>query len=382
MREAVLLMLERGAAVNLQANNRPTALTMAAMHGRLEVMRDLFAAGGGLHQLIYHGEPPLIMALLGGQPEAAEMLLDFGADITVTGYYNALIMAARGGYARLATQILAKATEADGGEDLRQIINAQDSYGRTALIAACATGSETLVRVLLQHPEIDVDRQDEDYFTALLHAVSKGHAGIAEALLARGASVKPDARAVTSVLIEASRRGMSALVRLILDIMERGGGEADVDFRDNQGCTALTWACRSTNVPDRISVADMLLRAGANVDGLVALDADGWTPLMYATSYDSGAELSRLLLEHGADVNAQNSDGSTVLKFAIDNNNKEAVKALLNSGARVHADTAQRQLVEYIYELKRDMEAVIQVFPHALAASSASSDSRQRGLGS
>jgi hypothetical protein len=40
---------------------------------------------------------------------------------------------------------------------------------------------------------------------------------------------------------------------------------------------------------------------------------------------------------------------------------------MLNKGAGVQADNVHRQLVDHIYELKRDLEAVVQVFPHALA---------------
>jgi ankyrin repeat protein len=273
---------------------------------------------------------------------------------------------------------------------------AREAWRRAPLLW-CENRHETVVRVLLQHPHIDVDVQDEKHFTALLYAVSAHQDGIAKALLARGASVKPDARAVSSVLIQASRRNMPDMVRLILE--ERGGEEAGVDFRDNEEYTALAWASRI----QVLDIADMLLRAGAAVD---TPDAGGWTPLMHATRFGTGAEMCMLLLDRGADpnlhrpsttsalitacarsepgfdavrealiragadVNAQNLNGATPLQVAIETDNNEAVKALLNIGARVKADNAQRKLVDYIYELKRDLEAVLQVFPHALAASS------------
>jgi ankyrin repeat protein len=404
LREVVLLLLERGASVNLKVDDSRTALALAAMGGHVEVMLDLLAAGADPNLVSSYGETPLLAAIVDWKPEAAELLLARGADVTATevpsvGGKNALMEAADAGYAHLVTKILAKAGAAGGRGGEAAFVNARASDGKTALMKACEKGRETAVRVLLQHPQIDVDAQDDKHFTALLHAVSAHHEGIAKALLARGASVQPDERAGTSALIEASRQDMRGLVRLILE--ERGGEAAGVDFRDARGCTALAWACRPTfGAP---GIVELLLRAGAAVD---VPNADGWTPLMFAASLWRGAESALLLLERGADpnaheplttsplilacarsstefaaviqaliragadLNAPNSSGATPLHVAIDSNNREAVKALLNSGARVQANSAQRQLVDYIYELKRDLEAVLQVFPHSLAASS------------
>jgi len=69
----------------------------------------------------------------------------------------------------------------------------------------------------------------------------------------------------------------------------------------------------------------------------VNLKADlGDTPLMYAALYGD-ADSVRLLLENGADPNAENESGSTALMWAIDDPVK--VKLLLDRGANVNART-------------------------------------------
>jgi ankyrin repeat protein len=313
------------------------------------------------------------------------------------------MMAARGGYDDLVKLYMAKAAEGEGegegGSVVENFVNARTFDGTTALMVACKEGRGSVVRILLQHPNIDVEAKDCYYNTALCHALCGGPLcdGIAEMLQAHGASVKPDALAKSSALVDACARGMKGVVRLIQD---RGGAEADVDFPGHNGSTALMRACLRNDV----EIAEMLLQGGAAVD---VVDARGWTALMYAAGCESGAEIMGLLLERGADpnlhgpqtsppltmacsrtapefgavcqaliragadVNAQNSSGETALQVAIDNNNNnEAVKALLNSGAKVHADNVQRQLVQHIYDLKRDLESLIQVFPHAQASAS------------
>jgi ankyrin repeat protein len=50
---------------------------------------------------------------------------------------------------------------------------------------------------------------------------------------------------------------------------------------------------------------------------VTAQDQDGWTPL-YVVSRGDYVELARLLVEHGADVAAQDSCGLTPLHLAKD----------------------------------------------------------------
>ncbi len=71
-----------------------------------------------------------------------------------------------------------------------------------------------------------------------------------------------------------------------------------------------------------------------NSKSLNVKGAGGWTPIMYAALYGDATDV-RLLLERGADPNAQNDDGGTALMYAIDDAAK--VRLLLDHGANVDA---------------------------------------------
>ncbi|KAG2431075.1 hypothetical protein HXX76_009608 [Chlamydomonas incerta] len=83
---------------------------------------------------------------------------------------------------------------------------------------------------------------------------------------------------------------------------------ADVDGRDESGCTALHFAA------DRgaAGVAAALLAAGADVN---AADVDGQTPLHYAAVTEH-RELYELLVGAGADVSIRDSSGATAAEGA------------------------------------------------------------------
>ena len=65
----------------------------------------------------------------------------------------------------------------------------------------------------------------------------------------------------------------------------------------------------------------------------VVVDDAGVTPLMYAAEVGS-VEVMRLLIDHGADVNAQNSFGATALMWSVSDPAK--VRLLLDHGAEVN----------------------------------------------
>jgi len=62
----------------------------------------------------------------------------------------------------------------------------------------------------------------------------------------------------------------------------------------------------------------------------------GWTPLMHAIGYNN-AEIVKLLITAGAQIDAQDNDGWTPLMIAASNDNPEIVKLLIAAGAQIDA---------------------------------------------
>lgn len=126
-----------------------------------------------------------------GSLEALKLLLDHAvstsSDFTLSAIkqtysgWTPLLLAATYGHAEVARVLL------DNGLDP----NVSDSSFRTPLYMACLDGYAPVVDVLLENPNTRVNPLNKSDYIPLYEAVFRGDVGIAAALLAHGAHVKP-----------------------------------------------------------------------------------------------------------------------------------------------------------------------------------------------
>ncbi|WP_439638828.1 ankyrin repeat domain-containing protein [Nevskia sp.] len=100
----------------------------------------------------------------------------------------------------------------------------------------------------------------------------------------------------------------------------------DVNSRDSLDQTPLIAAVSQNSLP---AVSAVLAR-GAKLD---LVDKAGWSPLHFATFFSDQTDILKVLLDAGANVNAQNDRGITALYFAAATGHEKQVKLLLERGA-------------------------------------------------
>jgi ankyrin repeat protein len=129
------------------------------------------------------------------------------------------------------------------------------------------------------------------------------------------------------------RVGLSADLRLIQAVKAQDEASVrallkqhlDVNAQQGDGASALHWAANLDNV----TIADLLIRAGARVDAANDL---GSVPLHLACTNRSAAMVDRLL-EAKANANAKLLNGESVLMTCARTGDAKAVKMLLVHGA-------------------------------------------------
>lgn len=126
----------------------------------------------------------------------------------------------------------------------------------------------------------------------------------------------------TTPLMQACLDGVVAAVSALLATATG----ADLEARDSDGDTALTYAAMQSNT----EIVRLLLDAGANMENRGMLDM---TPLMRAL--DSGEmEAARLLAERGANCQVESERGDTVLTLAAESDDVETLQMVLERGVR------------------------------------------------
>ena len=161
----------------------------------------------------------------------------------------------------------------------------------------------------------------------------------------------------------AAKHGYCDIARILL------GREADVNQRDNQGCTPLWYACHR-NQTDFVS---FLLNTNSEADIGLKLDIGdiyGKTPLhivagcgfgdivtnllqfgypidvktsegyeaLHLAAMKGEAGIIRILVDHKADVNAITSDGSTAIALAARGGHSNTVRTLISLKADFEAE--------------------------------------------
>jgi len=224
---------------------------------------------------------PLIQASRRGCAEAVDLLLERKAGVNYRDgrRRTALMWAAEGGHAGVVATLLAA-----GADPLLE-----DAAGDTALTIGAWHGRVDVVRAVLLVSSIEHRELDEG-MTALQLAIAKDSISVVSELLAAGASINSvDAKGNSCLLTAMIHTSGSDVVQMLL---ERGAQQAiDVDFRGDQGRTALHWAVGD---PDSLR---LLLDLRPDLD---LVDGNGASSLLLAIAH-SRADSAAMLINAGCD---------------------------------------------------------------------------------
>jgi ankyrin repeat protein len=316
-KEALRLLIQKGANVNEAEADGATALHWASYRDDLQSIDALIKAGAKVNAANELGATPLWTAAQNGSESTVKRLLDAGANpnLALLSGETPLMVAARTGSPTVAELLISKGAN----------INATGTRKQTALMWAVAQKHPEVVKVLLAHGVnvharsatwTDVEAVPPHGYlpynkafphgndTALMFASLVGDLASAKLLVAAGANVNDaDAWGVSATAMAAHSKH-EELVEFLLD----KGANASAD---EAGFSAIHPAImhRSTRM------VRALLEHGANANALLKTwtperrtskdysfypEVVGASPLWLAARFNQ-PEVMRLLLQHGAD---------------------------------------------------------------------------------
>ncbi|KAL8710674.1 MAG: hypothetical protein Q9225_007244 [Loekoesia sp. 1 TL-2023] len=200
----------------------------------------------------------------------------------------------------------------------------------TNLSAASCFGLSTVVKLLLEQGDVEINSIGIDGRTPLSYAAENGFEAVVELLLAREDiqtnledfdGVPPLSYAITS--------RNEAGVRLLL-----AREDLQTNVRDKHGDTPLSLAI---NIGEKEIIRLLLAREDLQTN---LRDNHGRTPLSYAAEMGDNDVVSILLANEGVQTVLRDDDGRTPLSYAIENGDEATVQLLL---AREDADRLKRE---------------------------------------
>ncbi|KAK4515576.1 uncharacterized protein ATC70_010527 [Mucor velutinosus] len=253
-----------------------------------------------------------------------------------------------------------------------------DKYARNALHLACIYGHLDIVHYLLSIG-VDANAPDSSQNYPTHYAAAYGYIDILHLLIEYGSAdpTLPNVWTSTPCSV-ANMKGHIAIVKYLLQLP---GNPIDVNFKDQEGCSMLQRTIDEAVVSDidmelNLSKAKLLLSMHADVN---SKDLEGYTSLHHLAANTAFAKLlpkgyqciypekkqgygyrvlknttghaqddmdginyqldmAKLLIEHGADLDAKSLKNETPLATAMRNKNHSLVAVLIKAGSKFWLD--------------------------------------------
>lgn len=292
-----------------------------------EVQMVLLRDKPDLSQINEYGNTPLHEACESGNLELVNMLLSAGADPQKGGFSaSPLHVAVRVESYEIVDRLILENVD----------VNAIDAAELTPLMSASSSGNLELVEILISSgAKPSIFRENSGY--ALLFAANQGHKDVFDYLYQlTPRRLQSEPKKIMAKFSEQAGRKSSPFDETFFDAIA-GGDTAklqeaislgvDINVRRKRNGRSAPHVAVQHNNTDMMRV---IVDLGADID---AQDDDGYTALMYAVA-NNKFSCVELLLEFNADVDIQDSKGDTALMIDVEFNEKTEIIHLLTKRSK------------------------------------------------
>lgn len=321
--ETVQILIQAGAALDIQDASGTTALHWAAFKGHEAIVEYLYEDSNKKLR-DKNGRTALHLAVLAGKENVARLLVpcsdkQTNADMDTfdSAGYKPIHYAAMRGHEAVVRYLVG---ETGANKE------AKNKQGSTLLHTAAVYGNEAVVRYLVGEAGANKEARDDCDFTPLHSAALEGEEAVLRYLVGEaGVDIEAKDDKQQTPLYWAVLEDNEAIVRYLV-----GEAGADLQAKDYKQRTPLHWAARWSNE----AIVRYFIEAGADLE---AKDFKQRTPLHNAAKRNTPI-VRYLISEAGADLKAQDHQQQTPLHWAACKGREACVRYLVGeAGANKEA---------------------------------------------
>lgn len=347
------LLIDNGADVNAKIQNDSselngvTPLLRALRYYNIKLAELLIERGANVNVSLGNYTPLLYTFYKLRNYDLARKMIEKGADVNVQmstdsilwGYsgYTPLLFAVYKKDFELAKLILEK-----GANPNVSVSKNADKYlfpGYSPLLMAFQTRNHNIAKLLIEkgadvNPELPLNLFNNHVGSPLHFSIIGNYEELTKELIRKGANVNSIVQTSdffygSPPIYVAMWKNMPETVKMILQ------KDPDLSIRDRDGRTVLFY---SEFLEKNLDIANLLIDKGANINAQIPAESNNpsYTPLIYALKAES-YNYAKLLIERGADVNIDNQNcESNPLLICLKNRNYDLSKLIIEHGADVN----------------------------------------------
>jgi ankyrin repeat protein len=313
-------LIDAGAEIDAKDNNGHTALFLAFINGKLQIVNYLLEKSANPDNSDSEGNTCLHYASKSESFECVELLVNRVKRINCQNQKQETPLHLAAALQETSKRISIIAALLERGINP----NIKDSTGQTALHFTAIVGSSKSMKLLIEK-NADINAVNNDGKTSLHFAAEMGYLNCVELLVVGGAEINTKTNNGYTALLYAAMIGHNDIVKYLL------GKSANPYITDNEGNECLHLASESQSL-ECLILLDNCGKLSVNRGNL-----NQQTPLHFAcNTYSNSTETITFLLEQGASPNIKNANGQTSLHLAAGTGNFEFLKLLIENSAKIN----------------------------------------------
>jgi ankyrin repeat protein len=321
------VVISKGVDVDVADQMGSTPFFYSIVGGYFDVAQFLVSKGANINARNLHGDTPLMASIRNGKKEVFDFLISMFADIAPTNDQgdDAFLIAAKNGQDHLLKSLL----------ELGVDVNKQNFEGKNGLILS-VENNHTKTTELLIESKVNLDHSDKSGNFPLLLCIIHGKENIFKTLLKKGAKLTIQQGKNENVLYTSAQYGNLEIFNIVLGRYENFDPHSKIirstiliatrfghfnivkellfkgvspEVRDTNGDTLLHIAALNGYEP----IVNHFIALGGDVN---ARNDFNETPLHKAAEYGRSTKIVLNLLEHGADLEAEDNNKKNPLNIA------------------------------------------------------------------